>query len=292
MKGTNHMQTNLARLIAFAGAVALESGNLAAAEPETKLALEPKLPSAEDVQKSLQNPIGSMISVPLETTFDFGAPDGEATFIQLQPVYPFSLGDWNLVNRTIIPLIDAPGPITGNPGNPSPAQGKGAFGLGDILHTTFLSPANPGNIIWGVGPAINLPTATHEILGSGKWSTGPAVVLLSQPQPWSIGVLVANLWSFAGDSDRASVNQLMLQPFVSYNLGDGWYLTTAPILTANWNAGSSDRWLVPVGGGVGKLFNIGKQPVNLNLQAYGNVEKPAGAPDWALRFTIQFAFPK
>jgi hypothetical protein len=230
--------------------------------------------------------------VPIQTTFDFGAPDGEATFISFQPVYPFRVGDWNLVNRTIISLIDAPGPITGRPGNPLPKKGPGAFGLGDILHTTFLSPANPGKLIWGIGPAINLPTATNEILGSGKWSAGPSAVVLVQPKPWSVGLLVANLWSFAGDSSRADVNQFMAQPFITYNLCDGWYLTTAPVITANWYANSSERWLVPLGGGVGKSFNIGKQAVNVNVQAYGNVEKPAGAPDWALQFTVQFAFPK
>ncbi len=263
-----------------------------AASPEPGLSAAPNPPSADDLRKSLQNPIGSLISVPIETTFDFGAPDGDATFIQLQPVYPFHVGDWNLVNRTIIPLIDAPGAISGLPGNPVPAKGSRAFGLGDILHSTFLSPANAGRYIWGIGPAIAIPSATTEILGSGKWSLGPTVVVLTQPKPWSIGVLVANLWSFAGDSQRSDINQLMLQPFISYNLSDGWYLTTAPLVTANWNANSSDRWLVPVGGGAGRLFNIGKQPVNINLQAYYNAVQPSSAPDWAVRFTIQLVFPK
>lgn len=276
------MKRELTKALAFVCAAALWA-------PVRVRAAEP---SAADLQKSLQNPIGSLISVPIETTFDFGAPDGEATFIQLQPVYPFRVGDWNLVNRTIIPLIDAPGPIKGNPGNPSPSQGSGAFGLGDILHSMFLSPAKPGEYIWGIGPAFNLPTATDSILGSGKWSAGPTAVVLTQPKPWSIGLLAGNLWSFAGNSNRASVNQLMLQPFISYNLSDGWYLTTAPVMTANWRVASSERWLVPLGGGVGRLFKIGKEPVNVNLQAYNNVVKPAGAPDWVLRFTVQFLFPK
>lgn len=278
------MKRELAKALAFVCAAALWTPVRArGAEPEA---------SESDLQKSLQNPIGSLISVPVETTFDFGAPDGGATFIQLQPVYPFRVGEWNLVNRTIIPLIDAPGPISGNPGNPSPSKGAGAFGLGDILHTTFLSPAKPGKIIWGVGPAINLPTATSKILGSGKWSAGPTVVILAQPKPWSLGLLMGNLWSFAGASNRASINQLFLQPFITYNLSDGWYLTTAPIATANWRAASSESWLVPLGGGGGRSFKIGTQPVNINLQAYDNVVKPAGAPDWALRFTVQLAFPK
>ena len=260
--------------------------------PEAGQVRAEEAPAQQDLRAKIQNPVGNLYTIPIETTFDFGAPDGEATFIQLQPVYPFRVGDWNLVNRTIIPLIDAPGPILGQTGNPSPAQGCGAFGLGDIMHSTFLSPAEVGKIIWGIGPAISFPSATDDILGSGKWSAGPTAVLLTQPKPWSIGVLMGNLWSFAGDSDRAAVSQFFLQPFVSYNLAQGWFLTTAPVLTANWHASSSQRWTVPLGGGFGKLFTIGTQPLNVMLQGFGNVVRPSGAPESAMRLTVQLVFPK
>ena len=244
----------------------------------------------EDLRAKLQNPIGSLISLPFENTLDFGAPDGTAYFLSIQPVIPFTVGNWNLINRVIAPLISAPGGIVVPPAIPEGVQGSRVFGLGDINYSLFLSPASPGKVIWGVGPSLTLPTATDNQLGSRKWSAGPAVVVLTQPPPWSLGVLVGNLWSFAGDPDRRDVNQFILQPFVNYNLAQGWYLTTDPVITANWNA--DDRWTVPLGGGVGKQFTIGKQPVNVKLQVYNNVVRPDNAPDWALKFTLQLVFPK
>ena len=93
--------------------------------------------SEGDLAKAVQNPIGSLISVPIGAAFDFGAPDGEATFIDVQPVIPLRCGDLNLINHTIIPLIEAPGPLIGAPGIPNPIKGDGASGLGDINHSVF-----------------------------------------------------------------------------------------------------------------------------------------------------------
>ena len=162
--------------------------------------------------------------------------------------------------------------------------------MGDINPSFFLSPANPGAFIWGVGPTFTLPTATDWRLGSGKFSLGPTAVALTMQGPWVLGVLANNQWSVAGWGEK-DVNQLLVQPFVNYNLGDGWYLTTSPIMTSNWEARSSDHWTVPVGAGVGKLFKVGKLPINTSLQAYYNVEKPKYAADWQLRFQVQFLLP-
>jgi hypothetical protein len=114
------------------------------------------------------------------------------------------------------------------------------------------------------------------------------------PKPWLFGALVKNLWSFAGDSNRDNVNQLLIRPFVNYNLNDGWYLTSSSIVTANWEADSDNRWAIPVGGGVGKIFRIGKQPINaqVQVQSFYYAQSPELGPDWALRFQIQFLFPK
>ena len=248
---------------------------------------------ADALARKLANPVGSVYSVPIETTFDYGAANGEATFINLQPVIPIGLSeDWNLINRTIIPFIDAPGTPVGKPGNPEPQFGPRTFGLGDITHSMFLSPTDPGKIIWGIGPILSFPTATEAVLGSEQWSAGPTAVVLTQPKPWTVGALVGNLWSYAGASDRASINQMFFQYFVNYGFDNGWYLTSTPTMTANWNAPSSDRWMVPVGGGAGKLFKIGKLPVRTQLQGFYNVEKPAGGPDWSLMLTVQLVFPK
>jgi len=244
------------------------------------------------LRAAVQNPISSLISLPFKFTFDYGAPNGEASFLNIQPVYPVTVGDWNLVNRAIVPLIHSPGPIAGTPGIPNPVPGDGKTGLGDINYSLFFSPVKYDKVIWGLGPSISVPTATDDQLGSGKWSTGPTLVLLNQPKWGSLGVLFRQLWSFAGDSDRPKVSQFLLEPFVNYNLPGGWYLISDIVATANWDAPSGQKWTVPLGGGVGKLMKIGKQPVNLRTEAYYNVERPDLAPKWQWGFTVQFLFPK
>jgi len=246
----------------------------------------------EDLAAKTQNPVGAMYSLPFKFTFDYGANNGDATFLNIQPVIPITVGNWNLINRVIMPLIDLPGPVSGTPEIPNPVQGDGASGLGDINYSVFVSPAEPGKVIWGIGPSIMLDTASSDQLGSGKWSAGPTAVVLIQPKPWTMGLLGRQIWDFAGDSDRNSVNQLLLEPFINYNLDKGWYLITDMILTANWQADSSNRWTIPLGGGAGKMFAIGSQKMNTKLEAYYNVEKPTGAPDWSMSWTLQFLFPR
>jgi hypothetical protein len=245
-----------------------------------------------DLRAKTQNPVGAMYSVPFKFSADFGAPDGTAFFLNIQPVIPITVGDWNLINRVIAPIVSVEGFIEGTPEIPEGAEGNGAAGLGDINYSVYVSPAEPGKYIWGIGPSLNLPTATDDQLGSGKWSAGATAVVLTQPKPWTLGVLGRQLWSFAGDSDRSEVNQFLLEPFVNYNLSNGWYLITDMIITANWLADSDNRWTVPLGGGVGKMFKIGNQAMNSKLEAYYNVVQPDGAPDWSTSFTIQFLFPR
>jgi hypothetical protein len=136
---------------------------------------------------------------------------------------------------------------------------------------------------------VTFPTATDPLLGMDKWSAGPAAVALTIQGPWVFGALVNNQWSFAGSGNR-DVNQLLIQPFLNYNLPNGWYLNSVPIITADWEAGS-DRWTLPLGGGFGKVVKIGKLPINIQLGAYYNVDKPNDAADWQLRFQFQFLFP-
>ena len=137
-----------------------------------------------------------------------------------------------------------------------------------------------------------MPTASDDQLGSGKWSGGITAVALTVPKWGSYGILGRHLWSFAGDSNRSDVNQSLIEPFVNYNLDNGWFLLTDIIITANWEASSNQRWTVPIGGGVGRIYKIGKQAVNNRGEFYYNVEKPDSAPDWSWSFTFQFLFPK
>jgi len=171
-------------------------------------------------------------------------------------------------------------------------KSAGVFGFGDMNPTFFLSPAKPGKLIWGAGPTFMLPTATSRFLGQGKFSLGPSFVALLQPGHWTIGALVNNVWSVAGPSGRTEVNQMTLQYFINYNLKKGWFLSTSPIITANWKAMSGNVWVVPVGGGVGRIFKLGLQPVNVLAQVYGNPVHPVSGSSWGMRLQIAFLFPK
>lgn len=177
---------------------------------------------------------------------------------------------------------------------PAPTvNGERELDLGDINPSFFFSPKRPTHgIIWGVGPTFVFPTGSDKTLTAGKYCAEPAFVALAIEGPWAAGVLVNNVWSFAGKSNRSNINAMTLQPFVNYNFHDGWYQTSSPIITADWESSHGDRWTVPIGGGVGRGFKIGRQPVNAQLAAYYNVAKPAGAADWQLRAQVQFLFPK
>ncbi len=241
----------------------------------------------EELRAASQNPMADLISLPIQnnTNFKYGPLEKTQNITNIQPVIPFSLNkDWNLITRTIMPLINQP--------EFAPGQDS-KFGLGDINLSLFVGPKEPGEVIWGAGPIFMLPTATDDRLGSKKWGAGPAAVVLKMGKPWVYGVLAQNIWSFAGDSDRADVNQMLVQYFVNYNLPNGWYLTSAPVITANWEADSDNRWTVPFGGGIGRLIFLGKLPLNMQIGAYYNVKKPDNiGPRWTMRCQIQTLLPK
>lgn len=256
------------------------------------LLLSPLATASGDLRSAVQNPISSLISVPFKFSFDNGADNGQANFLNIQPVVPFTVGDWNYVNRLIIPVADAPGNVAGLPDIPNSEPGERTRGLSDINYSLFISPVNYKQIIWGVGPSISLPTAQEDTLGSGKWSGGPTAVALTRTEWGSLGVLGRHLWSFSGDKQRTNVNQTLIEPFVNYNFDKGWFVLTDMVITANWNAQSGEYWTVPLGGGFGRVFKMGAQPVNMRLEGYYNVVQPKGAPLWSTSFTFQLLFPK
>jgi hypothetical protein len=148
--------------------------------------------NTENLVKQTQNPVASLISVPFQNNLNF--PIGPFTRYQdalnIQPVIPVGISQqWNLITRAILPVINRQDPLS---------EGGTRAGLGDLSVTLFLSPAKPGKIIWGVGPAFLIPTATASVLGTDKWGAGPSVVALVQPEGWTIGVITNNVWSFAG----------------------------------------------------------------------------------------------
>jgi hypothetical protein len=251
--------------------------------------------NAEELRKEAQNPVASLISVPIQENFNFNNQPGDRTqnVLNIQPVIPMSVSkDWNLIVRWITPIIYQPIPVPQRSG--PPVQTTGVYGLGDMNPTFFLVPKK-SKIIWGIGPSLVLPTATNTTyLGQGKLSMGPSVVVLVQPAHWTLGFLGNNIWSVAGHSniDKPAVNQFLFQWFVNYNMKKGWYLTTSPIITANWRATDGNVWTVPFGGGVGRIMKLGFQPVNITAQLYGNAVHPQGTSPWGLRLQFVLLFPK
>ena len=239
--------------------------------------------------KASQNPVASLISVPFEnnSTFNNGTEDVYVNILNIKPVIPMGITEnFNLINRAIIPVVYQEDSPSGIPGDGS------LFGLGDITYQGFFSPKKPGKFIWGLGPQLDIPTGMDR-LTSDQWSLGPAAVVLTMPGHWVIGALVSNVWNIGnGYDDAPDVNALTAQYFINYNMKGGWYLSTAPVITANWEADSGDQWTVPVGGGVGRVFKIGKQYVNMKAAAYYNVDKPDNASDWNMQLTCTFPFPK
>jgi hypothetical protein len=205
--------------------------------------------------------------------------------LNIQPVLPFQLSeDWNVITRTIIPVTYQPALAPG---------GSAIGGVGDISLALYFSPAKlSSSFIWGVGPAFTFPSANHEALGQGKFSTGISAVALSIQGPWLVGTLVTQVASVSGVAYRRDVSQMLVQPFINYNFPRGWYLTSSPIVTANWKAPASQQWTVPVGAGGGRAFRVGKQAMNAQVQAFDDAVHPHETGNWTLRVQFQLLFPK
>jgi hypothetical protein len=245
---------------------------------------------AAALAKKLQNPIASLISVPFQNNFDWGGGpngDGFQWVLNIQPVIPISLNDdWSLISRTILPVISQTD-VAGTSENPSGTQ----TGLGDTLAAFWFSPKapGPGGLIWGVGPAFDLPTGTDPLLGSEKWSAGPTAIALKQTGGWTYGALVNHVWSYAGDSGRDDVSETFLEPFVSYTTKTSTTYALDTESAYNWE---SSQWTVPINLSVSQLVHFGKQPVQFQLGGRVYPEAPDNGPEWGLRFDVTFLFPE
>ena len=246
--------------------------------------------SAQELAKLTQNPVGNLISVPFQndTNFNTGPLNGTQNILNIQPVIPIELNkDWNLITRTVMPLIWQPAFVAG--------EGT-QFGLGDIQLSGFLSPSEPGpgGLIWGAGAIAQMPTDTDARLGNKNWGLGPTAVVLRMEKgsPWVYGVLVNNVWSLTSDERGGAYNNFLMQPFINYNFAGGTYIGSTPIVTANWKEESSQRWTVPLGLSVGHIFHLGRLPVNTQIGGYYNVIHPDNGPNWQLRLQVQLLFPK
>lgn len=244
-------------------------------------AVSPPADSHDDVAKKAQNPVSDLVSVPFQWNLN-GYIDESGSFqnlLNIQPVFPIPLdARWNLIQRIILPIY-------------STRQPRAEFGLGDTTASFFLSPSSAGAFTWGVGPVLLLPTATRSSFGAGQLGAGPTGVLVLSWQKWVVGFLINHVWSFAGEPNAVEVNQTLSQPFLNLNFSNGFYLNTSPILLTQWNRSPGNRWLVPVGLGIGKFFSTGQQRWNGQLAAYWNILRPDEAPHWNLRFTLTLLFP-
>jgi len=270
--------------------------------PSTSVAQEADADAAA-LAKAAQNPLASVISLPIQwnSNFSMGAEDRTQNVINLLPVFPFSLSSkLTLITRHILPIVNQPvitgdgpafGPIIMPPGRP-PEEFDRATGLGDYSGTFWLSPAGSGDLTWGLGATLLVPTATKPAFGADKWGAGPSAVVVWMPGSWVTALIISNTWSFAGNEERADVNQLYAQLVANLNVGDGWYLTSAPVITANWEAASEDRWTVPIGGGAGRIFKIGSLPNDVRISAFGYLAKPTNGPAWTLQAQWKLLFPK
>jgi hypothetical protein len=278
---TRMRESRMSRAAATRGVAAVMLGCSCAAIPAAHAAM-----SAEELAKLAQNPVGNLISLPFQynANLNYGPQKDTQSILNIQPVIPISVDqDWNVITRTILPVVWQP---SLGPGNSS------ASGLGDLQFSAFLSPANPGHWIWGAGAIVQAPTHSDSKLGNDNWGLGPTFVVLhlAKGSPWVYGVLVNNVWSVGGGDQ--SYNNGLVQPFLNYNLPGGTYLTSSPVITVDWKARGSNQWTVPIGGGIGHIFHVGKLPVNTQIGAYYNVARPDNGANWQVRAQVQLMFPK
>jgi hypothetical protein len=251
----------------------------------------PKEPAAGSPQaammelaKASQNPIADMNSIPFQFNWYTGGGLGSQTMSQtlIQPVLPLPINPkWNVVSRTIVPIMNAPLP-----------DGERAKGIADIQEQIFFAPTKKQKIIYGFGPVFSFPTSTNPAWATGQFAIGPAVVALTTQGKWVVGAVANNLWRFAGSDVTTPISLFFVQPFINYNLSKGWAFGTAPSITANWSAESGQQWTVPLGMNVSKIAVVGKQPLSVNLQYYRNVARPDDAGANQIRMSVAFLFPK
>ena len=277
-------------MILSAGLIALSvlsSGAAAQSSPEPSSDAESA--SATELAKKLQNPVGDLYSFPFQnnTNFNYGPNKGTQDILNVQPVIPIHINeDWNVITRTILPLIWQP--------SLQPAANTVPFGTGPITFSAFLSPKNPTNgWLWAVGPVFQVPTISDKTLGSNVWGAGPTAAIVYMKGPWVAGALANNVFSLGGTQGLGGTryNTFLVQPFANYNFGGGWYVGSAPIITANWLTSGNNAWTLPVGAQVGRVVKIGgKLPVNLLLGAYYNALRPEFGSTWQLRTQVTLIF--
>ena len=268
-------------------ALAILVAAIATLRPSASWAQQPPAtqpPAEQDLAKQLSNPISSLVSLPFQFNWEQNVGPNEQTrfVLNVQPVMPFAINDsWNLIARVIVPFVGQPPLFDG---------GVSAFGISDILASFFVSPTH-SLIIWGVGPAISLPSTSITTLGTEKWSAGPTAIVLKQTGPWTVGALWNQIWSFSGNRVRADVDQMFLQPFLSYQATKTVTLVLQSESSANWEV-DEGRWTVPINFSVSKLSTFGTFPASYQFGGGGFAVHPDTGPSWKVRSAIVILLPR
>lgn len=261
--------------------VAKKSASPTADEVKKKLAN----PAAEDLAKKLANPIADLISVPFQNNsyFGNGKLNGSQDILNFEPVIPIHLSkELNLITRWILPFVMQYN-LT--------SEAQEQIGLSDATVSAFLSPSKVKNgITWGLGPAFLVPTGTDPFLSSRKFGIGPTGVVLKQSKGWTLGLLVNQIWSVAGEDELPPVSQMFFQPFITYNWKSGAGVGGTLEWTQNWETRTSVMWLTPFLNGI---TSVGKQKVQLEVGPQINIDAPrATAADFGWRAVITLLFPQ
>ena len=243
--------------------------------------------SAAALAKQLANPVAALISVPFQLNYDRDIgpeDDGDRWLMNVQPVVPIALNqDWNLISRTILPLVSQ--------SDIYPGAGSQS-GLGDVVQSLFFSPKEPtaGGWILGAGPVFLLPTGSDDLLTADQWAAGPTAVALKQQGSWTYGALANHLWSFAGSDNRADVDATFLQPFLSYTTPTAWSFALNTESTYDWEG---EQWSVPVNVNVTKVTKVGGQLISVGGGLRYWADSPdSGAEGLGFRLVLTLLFPK
>jgi Putative MetA-pathway of phenol degradation len=239
-----------------------------------------------ELAKKVANPIADLATAPLQYNWDGRIGEdrqGTSNYVRFEPIVPVHLDqDWSLISRLFMPMIEQ--------SEVSPSSGT-QDGLAGVNLSAFLSPRGPvqRGLSLGLGPVVDFP-ASSSALGSQRWSLGPtAAVVWQPPGPWTVGLLVRQLWSVGGSAEDAAINEIYLQPFLSYTTHDAWTLGVNSESTYYW---TNNEGSVPINLTLTKLIRLGGAAVSFGPGVRYWVEDPdSDAHGWAARFEVDLVLP-